>query len=129
MSLEAGIVGRFQTYRPLVDLVGDRVFTGTGDTETLPYVEMHRDDELEVTNTTASEITTKFVYTFVVWSNDLTEAKRIADLIDSRFKRPAFNYSGGRVLDMKRISRLPSKDDDGTWAIVLDFQTRVSEEV
>ena len=140
MSVEAAIIERWGSYKPLVDLVPiEKIWTGplpmNDETNSVihpfpfPYVSIEPPADLEVMRTTDS-ILTAGIYQLHIHATSLTDCRAIAGKVDKRFGDEDFNYSGGTVQDFRLVSR-PSVIEDGieppTWRVTGTYRIRTVE--
>ncbi len=140
MSVEAAIVERWGSYKPLTDLVpAEKIWTGPlppGDEPDsvkhpfpMPYVSIEPPADLEVTRTSKS-ILTSGVYQLRIHAVSLSGCRAIAGEVDKRFGNKDFSYSGGTVQDFRLVSR-PSVIEDETkpytWMVTGTYRVRTTE--
>lgn len=123
MSVEDAIHERWEGYRPLSTLVpDDRVYTGPMIGDELPYVTMERVGDSAVQRTSEGTLYETVMLRFDVIHSDLYEAKRIAQAIYTNFNRADFDWSNGKVLDMKPTNRSEAQDENNAWHVMLDYK-------
>ena len=133
MSIEQAVHERWQSYRPLVDLVPvDRVLTGwvppldsSDDNMALPYVSMTREGETEVLTPSGGVTLTTVTLRIDIWGATLTAVKNIAKRIQTRYGGSDYTYSEGSVLLMREAGLAESRTEDGTWLCSLTYNTSV----
>ena len=133
MSIEQAVHERWQSYRPLVDLVPvDRVLTGwvppldsSDDSMALPYVSMPREGETEVLPPSGGVPLTPVSLRIDIWGATLTAVKNIAKRIQTRYGGSDYTYSEGSVLLMREVGLAESRTEDGTWLCSLAYNTTV----
>lgn len=133
MSVQQAIHEHWSAYRPLDDLVpANRVYTGlvppvdaAGGAVTLPYVSLTTQGDRGAQRTSSGTVLTSVQLRFSVFGGKYSETKEVAAAILAHFNRAEFNWSRGKVLDMKQIHQAETEADDGTWQIALDYLARV----
>lgn len=126
MSVEQAIHERWSNYAPLTQLVpADQVYTGAFPGEKTPFVTMERVGDSAVQRTSEGTTFETVMLRFDVVDDELTSAKSIAESVYDNFNRSAFDWSRGRVLDMKPMNRSESQDDNHAWHVSLDYKIEV----
>jgi hypothetical protein len=124
MSVEKAIYERWTGFMPLLSLVpADRLYTGKvpdrdpNDEEVvLPYVGVLAMPKQSTQRTSSGNIITNGVVKFAVFAETLGDWKRIVRAIVSCFNRADFDWSQGKMLDMKPGTEDYDEDaDDGVW--------------
>jgi hypothetical protein len=123
MSLERALHERWQTMRPLDDLVpAQRVATGLAlAAGAMPYVTLSRLGDEQTTRTSSKTRFTRTRVRWTVWHDALDLAAEIATAIERAYGGLEVAWVGGRVLDMRLASRGQVPQDDGTRATTLDY--------
>lgn len=136
MSVEQAIHENWSLYRPLTTLVPiTHVYTGTvpradadGETLSLPWVSLETVGDSQTVRTNSGTTITAAQLRFHVFADTLAAAKEIVEVIMDHFDRAEFNWSRGRVLDMKHENRDDAEEEDGTWHSIVDYTARVTRE-
>ncbi len=131
MSVEQAIHERWNLYRPLTDLVAaDHLWTGnvperdaSGNAIEIPYASMLAQPKQQVTRSSSGNIVTNGTVTFMIWAATLDAVKRIIVEVVDHFNRATFDWSQGKMLDMKPGLESYEEDQerDSIWLGTLDF--------
>lgn len=125
MSVEQGIHERWGNYSALYNALAlDRVYTGSVHDGEMPYVSMERTGDSSNTRTSEGTLYESVMLRFDVVSGSLDEAKGIANAVLHGFhgERGKFDYTLGKVLDMKKTNRSEAQDENNAWHIMLDYK-------
>lgn len=133
MSVEQAIHEQWSSYMPLTRLVAAaKVFTGNiperdGSDASIdpPYVSLITSPKQQVTRTSGGNIITVGQVTFSIWCATLAAVKEIIAQIVDRFNRATFNWSQGKMLDMRPGLESYEEDQelDSIWlgSLAFDF--------
>jgi len=131
MSVEQAIHEHWSHWKPLTDLVPSaRVWTADVPEATAkPYVSLRTSDKQQVTRTSAGNIIINGVLMFQLVAGTLSEVKEIGAEILSHFNRAGFDWSRGKVLDMRPGPDNYEEAMDGeagaVWLGTVDFDYRL----
>jgi hypothetical protein len=132
MSVEQAIHERWSMYRPLTDLVSAaKLYTGyvperdsSGAEIDIPYVSMLANPKQTVTRTSGGNIITNGTVSFSIWAASFAAVKQIIAEVVDYFNRATFDWSQGKMLDMKPGLESYEEDEerDSIWMGTLDFE-------
>src|SRR5438046_2147747 len=127
MTLEAAIHARWAADSPLnTALPATRLFTGEArGNPVLPYAVLLRGDKKTRARTNRGAEVSEISFTFHVWTSDIEVGKSIAAAIERVFDEAAFTFTGGAVLDMRRVNAKEQSQSDGTWLFTCEYSALV----
>lgn len=136
MSVEQAIHEHWGTYAPLTRLVPlASVYTGSvprqdedGNLLALPWVSLETVGDSKTERTNSGTMITAAQLRFHVYAATYSAAKDVVEVLLDHFDRAEFNWSRGRVLDMKHENQGDVEEEDGTWHSIVDYTTRVTRE-
>lgn len=136
MSIQQAVHEHWGKYKPLTDLVPTAsVYTGNvprqdadGVLLSLPWVNLETQGDSETVRTSEGTQITTAQLEVNIFAEKYQDAKDISEVLLDHFDRAEFNWSRGRVLDMKQVGGLEVEEPDGTWHLLLQYQTRVTRE-
>ena len=139
MSIEAAIHERWRICRQLIDLIPDaKLWTGevpfedaAGQKILAPYASIVVAPDMTTTRTSSRNRIAQGTLTLKVWAGTLAAAQNIVDKARDWFNRADFDYSRGRVLDMRSGERTSAEeadnDDSPIWSVAITFDFSILE--
>jgi hypothetical protein len=127
MSLEQELHEQWAADAALIALVpAARVFTGfaVGD-PTLPYVVLDDVSRAAQLRASTAGAVDRVELCFQIYTDDLDEAKAIAEAVRQQFDRTSFALSSGTVLSMREAESAERLHDSGVWQLSTKYSALI----